>query len=298
VDDKIVDGDVAYTVILAPAVSSDARFNNVDAPDVSVTNADDDHPTVRLAVIAAGPTVRVYNASTGELIRTFNPYDGYDGPVSVATGDVNGDGTDDIITGPAGFGSGPNVRVFDGATFALTASFYTYEPAYRGGISVAAADVNGDGFADVITGSLAISPHVYVIDGRKMNALRGDGKIIDTGAGSGALASFFAFDPGYGGGVQVGGGDLTGDGRAEAIIGSQGQALILNLAGDVAALPAPVAGLVEVGTVRKADGSFDLAVAAGPGNAPQVRVLDGMTRAELASFFGADPAFLGGVIVA
>jgi hypothetical protein len=35
--------------------------------------------------------------------------------VYLASGDVNGDGFADIVTGP-GYGSGPHVRVFDGTT--------------------------------------------------------------------------------------------------------------------------------------------------------------------------------------
>jgi hypothetical protein len=42
VDDTIVDGPVAYTIITAAAASSDPLYNNLDADDVSVTNTDDD----------------------------------------------------------------------------------------------------------------------------------------------------------------------------------------------------------------------------------------------------------------
>ncbi len=42
VDDALADGDVAYTIITAPAVSADGKYNGMSAPDVSVTNTDDD----------------------------------------------------------------------------------------------------------------------------------------------------------------------------------------------------------------------------------------------------------------
>jgi hypothetical protein len=45
VDDAIEDGDVAYTIITAQAVSTDPDYNGLDANDVSVTNLDDDGPT-------------------------------------------------------------------------------------------------------------------------------------------------------------------------------------------------------------------------------------------------------------
>ncbi len=42
VDDKIVDGNKAYTIVTAPAVSTDTRFNSLNPADVSVTNNDND----------------------------------------------------------------------------------------------------------------------------------------------------------------------------------------------------------------------------------------------------------------
>ncbi len=42
VDDVQVDGDIAYTVILAPMASSDMDYNALDPEDVSVVNLDDD----------------------------------------------------------------------------------------------------------------------------------------------------------------------------------------------------------------------------------------------------------------
>ena len=49
VDDSILDGDIAYHIITAPAVSADADYNGSDALDVNVTNFDDE-----LLYIAAG----------------------------------------------------------------------------------------------------------------------------------------------------------------------------------------------------------------------------------------------------
>ena len=37
VDDFAMDGDIAYTIITAPAVSTDAKYNGVNAADVAVT---------------------------------------------------------------------------------------------------------------------------------------------------------------------------------------------------------------------------------------------------------------------
>ena len=74
----------------------------------------------------------------------------------MASGDVNGDGKADIITG-AGPGADPHVNVFSGATGANIKSFDAFPTTFRGGISVAAADLNGDGKADIVVGALTQS---------------------------------------------------------------------------------------------------------------------------------------------
>ena len=42
VDDRLDDGDVAYTIVTAAATSADATYNGVNAADVAVTNTDND----------------------------------------------------------------------------------------------------------------------------------------------------------------------------------------------------------------------------------------------------------------
>jgi hypothetical protein len=51
VDDAIVDGNVPYTIVTAPAVSADPNYNGLNAADVSVTNLDDDGAGVSVASI-------------------------------------------------------------------------------------------------------------------------------------------------------------------------------------------------------------------------------------------------------
>ena len=87
------------------------------------------------------PLIRVVDPNTGES-RGLAPYvSNFLGGVRVALGDVNGDGTLDIITG-AGPGGGPHVRVFNGTDFSELASFYAYDHAFAGGVSVATGDVD------------------------------------------------------------------------------------------------------------------------------------------------------------
>ena len=46
VNDNLVDGNIAYTIITAPATSTDPNYNGVNAPDVSVTNIDNGYNTI------------------------------------------------------------------------------------------------------------------------------------------------------------------------------------------------------------------------------------------------------------
>lgn len=69
---------------------------------------------------------------------------------------------------------------------------------------VAGGDVDGDGFADIITGTATTAPHVKVF----------------SGATNAEIRSFFAFDPGVPG-VSVGTADKANDGTFDIVAGSR-----------------------------------------------------------------------------
>ena len=110
-------------------------------------------------------------------------------------GDTNGDGRAEIITAP-GAGLAPRVKVFSGANPDAVnplASLLAYVPSYRGGVAVAAGDVNGDGRMDIITGPLSdFVPRVKVFSGAAPDATK-------------PLASFLAADPAVHTGVSIAG---------------------------------------------------------------------------------------------
>jgi hypothetical protein len=152
----------------------------------------------------APPHVRVFDATTRAERLSFLAYDaGYRGGVRVAIGDVNGDGVGDIITA-TGFGGPPHVKVFSGTDLSLLASFYAYAPTFRGGVFVACGDIDGDGRADIITGTERGPAHVMVF----------------SGANQGVLRSFLAYAPTFLGGVRVASGDIDGDGRDDLVTGA------------------------------------------------------------------------------
>ena len=126
------------------------------------------------------------------------------GGVSVATGDLNGDGVREIITG-AGIGGAPQVNVYSGGSFALMHSFFAYDTRFAGGIFVAAGDLTGDHHAEIITGT----------------GQGGDAKVnLFDGQNFQRLGSFSPYQQGYNGAVRVGATDYYGTGKQNIITGA------------------------------------------------------------------------------
>lgn len=148
-----------------------------------------------------GPHVRVFNKD-GVLINPgfFAYASNFRGGVDVAVGDLNGDGTKEIITG-AGYGGGPHIRVFNKHGVLINPGFFAYDPSFRGGVNVAAGDVDGDGIFDIVSGAgKGGGPHVRVFDK--------DGNLY---------SQFFAFEATGNTGVEVASADIDGDGKYEII---------------------------------------------------------------------------------
>jgi subtilisin-like proprotein convertase family protein len=239
-----------------------------------------------------GPDIRVFDGATGQKIDEFMAYSPFfTGGVFVAVADVNGDGFADIITA-AGAGGGPEVKVFSGKDGHIIWDFMAYSPFFNGGVSVAAGDVNGDGFADIVTGAGAGGgPHVEVFSGKNLTL----------------LASYYAFTPTFSGGVNVGVADVLGTGRPDIVAGqATGQTRVSVFDGvnskqltTFFAFNPLFMGGVRVGGISDLNNDFggEILVAAGPGGGPQVIAYDGFTHAILDSFYAFNPFFAGGVFV-
>jgi hypothetical protein len=171
---------------------------------VSVAAADFDGDG-RVEIVAGGslngqPIVQVLRVSDGTAIQTFTPFAGVQG-VSVAAGDVNGDGTPDVVAG-AGPGGAPVVAVFNGKDGSTILSQQVFETSFSGGVTVSAADLNGDKNADVIVSARALGgPRVTVLAG-------------PTGA---VIQNFFADSATLRNGVEAVGFDADANGRLDLV---------------------------------------------------------------------------------
>jgi hypothetical protein len=160
-----------------------------------------------------GPHVRTFKLVGAGASRSLEGSAGFfaarsdfSGGLTVAAGDVNGDGTDEIIAGAAG-NDQPIVYVWNytpstGVASARGNPFLAYGPDFRGGVSVAAGDLDGDDRAEIVTGAgPGGGPHVRVF----------------SGSGGGLPGSAFAYGSTFSGGVWVAVGDVDGDGTNEII---------------------------------------------------------------------------------
>ncbi|MBX9585577.1 MAG: FG-GAP-like repeat-containing protein [Gemmataceae bacterium] len=258
-----------------------------------------------------------FDATTFAQRFSVNPYPGFTGGVNAAVGDVDGDGTADVVTGP-GAGGGPTVNVYSGADGTLLRSLTVGDPDARNGASVGTADYDRDGRADLVVGTTAGgAPQVQVLrfaDGavlRRYSPFEGSGGSVsvaaadltgdgvpDTAVGAGVgfaprvtvfdgatdqvVMNVFAFEESFTGGVRVSAGTAggapvvlvaagpTGGPRVQGQIAPTGQAVLNFFAYDAGTRAGVRAGLMDVDR----DGDLDIVTAGGPGQPRDLRGFD------------------------
>ena len=305
-----VNGAVTDIPNPTPPYSGNFYFsNNLSKPIVSYTNIQTPQPVgwmVTAPDAGHSPEVKVFTAQTGALrfdITAFDP--SFRGGVRVAVGDVNGDGIPDIIAaqGASDVANGDSlVHVYDGITGQHLASplgSFDPFPGFHGGLYVASADLNGDGYADVVVSQdIGGQGWVKVYSGQ-------DGSLLD---------QFQPFGTSFTGGVRLAAGPVTGNGHVDVVTGAgpggrplvevfDGPGLVQGVSTPVVTFEAfdtSFTGGVYVATGLIHDQGHppaEIIVGEGAGGEPRVSVFDG-AGTPLQRFLAFEPGFKGGVRVA
>lgn len=153
-----------------------------------------------------GPHVRVFK-SDGALLKQFFAYDlKFTGGVNVAAQDLDALGKAKIITAPQS-GYKPLIRIFnyDGT---LLKEFLAFNQNFKGGVSLALGEFNGDKEPEIIAASgSGQAPLVRIFTQQ--------GKLIK---------EFLAGDKNYRHGIKISAADLYSDARSEIVVAPQGNA--------------------------------------------------------------------------
>jgi hypothetical protein len=212
-----LDGNGTYERIVADRqkitiYNSDTSVRNVIYPyggsytkgitfDVGDVNFDGKLDIVTGTGRGYAPLVKVFDLAGNQTAEMYAYAKNYTGGVNVALADLNGNGNKDIVVG-AGYLGGPQVRIFNGQGRLVSGGFFAYHPTFRGGVNVAAGDIDGDGIDEIITGAgIGGSTHVRMFNGKTHPLNPG----------------FFAFSETSRAGVQVFVADLDGDGKDEIL---------------------------------------------------------------------------------
>ncbi|MFO0804222.1 MAG: Ig-like domain-containing protein [Gemmataceae bacterium] len=165
-------GGPRVTVFSGPDGTVLANFFGIDDPNfrggartaIGDLNGDGKNDLLVAAGFGGGPRVSAIDGTTltGTRTKLFGDFFLFEEQLRngayVTIGDLNGDGFGDIIGG-GGPGGGPRVLAIDGKqliqknTQTPIANFFAGDDSLRGGVRVAAKDFDGDGKADLVTGS-------------------------------------------------------------------------------------------------------------------------------------------------
>lgn len=98
------------------------------------------------------PEVKYFNANPISQLQSFYAFtESFNGGMSVAVCDLDGNGFQEIVVG-AGPGGGSQVRILDSqGQSRFTPGFFAYGPYFKGGVNVACDDLDADGLAEIVT---------------------------------------------------------------------------------------------------------------------------------------------------
>lgn len=238
--------------------------------------------------------VRLFDKS-GDTIKNkdfFAFSDSMRGGADVAIGNFDKDKNPEVLVG-AGPGYKPYIKIFDLNTKMLQKEFLAYADTFRGGVRVAAGDLNNDGIDEIITGA---GPG----GGAHVRVFKNNGNVIHS--------KLFPFGENQKSGLDVATGDLDGDKKDEIIVGAgptgDPQVKVYNSDGKLKKMTIDVYPFAFRGGVRVSagdvdnDGKDEIITGAGPGGGPHVRIFDGNGTVKPIYYFPFHQDFRGGVDVA
>ena len=252
------------------------------------------------------------NLTSGIYIFSISYSGGSGNDITLRVVSINGapnpavEGIRQIFATAADAGGGPLVTVNypDGHT----SSFFAYDPGFTGGVRIAMGDINGDKFTDLVTSvGIGGGPHIKVWD-------------LSTGAAI-QMASFFAFESAFTGGLYLGVGYLNSDSYADIIVGAGpgggprvtafagAQAFAINqnevITNFFAYSDVFRGGVTVAAADRTGDGFDEIVTGAGFGGGPNVSVFQLVQTTPnqfnpqlIQNFFVFDTTFTGGIFVA
>jgi uncharacterized repeat protein (TIGR01451 family) len=291
-------GNLVNTATIAtPAGTTDPNPTNNSATDANiplaprsglVTGTDDG--------CGSTPLVRVLDPATGQVLTQFLAYAaGFRGGVRVATGDITGDGLDEIVTAP-GRGRAGEIRVWMQGGVELPAyRTFPFGSGYSGGVEVTLGDVTGDGQTDLVAAMSSGAGRVSVFEVLPLAA----DPVVNV-----PYRTFVPFPAPYAGGVNVAAADFgtfvngvktssTPDGRCEVVVGTNAGIVATVRIYDLSVTPQVVATIKPIAAKFKGgvtlsigywdtDAIPDILVGAGINGMSVVEVYSGSTFSQAA----------------
>ncbi len=187
----------------------DPRFRggvNVGAGDLNGDGVDD----IACAAAAGSDSVTVWNGANGSLLASIDAFAGINtNGASVAIGDFNGDGINDLAVG-SGAGGSSKVTIFkptvSGSTITLAElTSVTAFQGFNGDVMVAMGNVTGNVADELVVGAGQGGPPAIAI--------------FSNAGGATAISRYYAFDSSFTGGVSVATGYFSNSDVEDVVVG-------------------------------------------------------------------------------
>jgi hypothetical protein len=280
-DAVILMGDLASRKI--PTASQPAPSTPA-TPVQPVSSGKTTENIITNAIFKNGAFFRAFDQSGNQTRNAFFNYDSrYPGGAQIISADIDNDKVNETLVNSNG-----TITIYRGKSVLKT--FKPFNGLFKGDISLAIADLNGNGRKQLVIGAgRGGGPQVRIFST--------DGRLLSGG--------FFAYDRNFRGGVNVAAIDYNNDGKDEIItgagVGGGPQVRIFNgngkvLGGFFAYDKNSRSGVSVSAGILNNSGEKQIVTGAGPGVPPQVRVWDKYGKL-ISQFLAYDKTSTAGITV-